>query len=49
VNDDTLDRVIKIVSEQLNVNASGLNEKTSLIKDLEADSLDSVDIVMTIE
>lgn len=44
------EKVVEIIVEQLGVeDASGITRATSLMKDLEADSLDAVEIVMGIE
>ena len=45
----TFDKVRDIVVEQLQVDASAVTPETSLMKDLEADSLDAVEIIMGIE
>ncbi len=44
------DKVVEIIVEQLGLDsAEGITSKTSLMKDLEADSLDAVEIIMAIE
>lgn len=44
------ERIVKIVGEQLGLeDLSGVTPQTSLMSDLEADSLDAVEIVMAIE
>ena len=43
------DKVKEIIIEQLGVEDSAVNHETSLMKDLEADSLDAVEIIMAIE
>jgi len=43
------DKVKKIIVEQLQVDPGKVTEETSLMKDLEADSLDAVEIIMNIE
>jgi acyl carrier protein len=43
------DKVREIIVEQLGVEESAVTSETSLMKDLEADSLDSVEIIMAIE
>jgi acyl carrier protein len=43
------DRVIQIIAEQLGVDAAKINERTSLVNDLDADSLDLVELVMELE
>lgn len=44
----TIDRVIKIVSEQLEIDKE-LNESTSIVDDLGADSLEVIELVMHLE
>ena len=43
------EKVKKIIADQLNVEQEKVKPETSLIKDLEADSLDAVEIIMTLE
>ena len=43
------EKVREIIVEQLNVDESDVTMDTHLMKDLEADSLDAVEIVMAIE
>ncbi len=43
------ERIKEIIVEQLGVDASSVNMETNLMKDLEADSLDAVEIIMAIE
>lgn len=43
------DRVVKIVCEQLGQSPEKVNEETSFINDLGADSLDTVELVMELE
>ena len=45
----TFDTIRDIIVEQLSVDASMVPEETNLMKDLEADSLDAVEIIMAIE
>ena len=45
----TFEKVRDIVVEQLQVEESAVTMETSLMKDLEADSLDAVEIIMGIE
>ena len=45
----TFEKVRDIVVEQLQVEESAVQLETSLMKDLEADSLDAVEIIMGIE
>lgn len=45
-----LEKIKEIIAEQLGVDdVDSITPKTSLIKDLEADSLDAVEIIMAIE
>ncbi len=46
---DIAERVKKIVVEHLGVEESKVNENSSFIDDLGADSLDTVELVMTFE
>ena len=46
---ETADRVKKIVVEHLGVDAEKVNEESSFIDDLGADSLDIVELVMAFE
>lgn len=43
------DKVRDIICDQLSVEESVVNLETHLMKDLEADSLDAVEIIMAIE
>ena len=43
------DRVREIIAEQLTVEAEEITIDTNLMKDLEADSLDAVEIIMALE
>jgi acyl carrier protein len=45
----TFDKIKDIIAEQLQVEKDTIAEGTSLMKDLEADSLDAVEIIMGIE
>ena len=42
-------RVIEIISEQMGVDKSEITRETSFINDLNADSLDTVELVMELE
>lgn len=43
-------RIVNMIAEQLGVDAvEGITAETSLMKDLEADSLDAVEIMMELE
>ncbi|MDX2244301.1 MAG: acyl carrier protein [Leptolyngbyaceae cyanobacterium bins.302] len=46
---DIFDKVQKIVSEQLGVDASEVTPQASFANDLGADSLDTVELVMALE
>ena len=41
-----LDKVIAIIAEQLGIDEDEITSETNLLKDLEADSLDAVEIIM---
>lgn len=43
------DEIIELIAETLDVPAGKLNEKTNLVKDLEVESLDLVDLVAAFE
>ncbi len=45
----TFDKVRDIIVDQLGVEAEAVTNETHLMKDLEADSLDAVEIIMAIE
>ena len=45
----TFDKIKDIIIEQLQVDESEVNMETNLMKDLSADSLDAVEIIMAIE
>lgn len=49
VPDEVEDRVIEIVAEQMDVDKSEITRETSFINDLNADSLDTVELVMEFE
>lgn len=44
-----LDKVKGLIVDQTGVSADGLSMDTSLMSDIEADSLDAVEIIMAIE
>ncbi len=44
-----LDKIKEIIAGQLNVSEDDIELETHLMKDLEADSLDAVEIIMAIE
>ncbi|MBR2141053.1 MAG: acyl carrier protein [Rickettsiales bacterium] len=46
---EIFDKVVKIVSENLGVEASKVTETSSFVEDLGADSLDQVELVMAFE
>ena len=43
------EKVKNIIAEQLDVDAGDITIETSMMKDLEADSLDAVELVMALE
>ena len=43
------EKVKAIISEELNVNADKITMESNLVEDLEADSLDAVEIIVRIE
>ena len=45
----TLDKVKKLLAEQLNIDAEKITESSKVIDDLGADSLDVVEMLMTLE
>lgn len=45
----TFEKIREIIKEQLNVDEALVTMDTHLMKDLEADSLDAVEIIMAIE
>ena len=45
----TFDKIKDIIVEQLSVDEADVTSETHLMKDLEADSLDAVEIIMAIE
>lgn len=45
----TFDKIKGIIAEQLGVEENAITMDTNLMKDLEADSLDAVEIIMAIE
>ncbi|MBT9258452.1 MAG: acyl carrier protein [Clostridiales bacterium] len=47
--DETFERVKAIIVEQLNVDESQVHEGASFIDDLGADSLDIVELIMSLE
>ena len=47
--DDIEAKVIEIVAEQMNVDKSEITRETSFVNDLNADSLDTVELVMKFE
>lgn len=44
-----LDKIKEIIAEQLGVDAGSVDEKTNIMDDLGADSLDIVEMLMAIE
>jgi acyl carrier protein len=49
VPDEIEDKVIEIVAEQMGVDKSEITRETSFVNDLNADSLDTVELVMEFE
>ncbi len=47
--DEIDDKVIEIVAEQMGVDKSEITRETSFVNDLNADSLDTVELVMEFE
>ena len=47
--DNIVERVRKIVAEQLGVNEADIKNESSFVEDLGADSLDTVELVMALE
>jgi len=47
--DDIEEKVIGIVSEQMGVDRAEITRETSFVNDLNADSLDTVELVMELE
>ena len=47
--DDIEEKVIEIVSEQMGVDKGEITRETSFVNDLNADSLDTVELVMEFE
>ncbi len=43
------DKILELISDQFNVNVEGINEDTSFTDDLNADSIQLMELVMTIE
>jgi len=46
---ETMDRIKKIITDQLGVDESKITENSSFIDDLGADSLDIVELIMAFE
>ena len=46
---EIVDKVIQIVSEQMSVDKAEVARETSFVNDLNADSLDTVELVMELE
>lgn len=47
--DEIREKVVKIVSEQMGVDEGEITDDTSFVNDLNADSLDTVELVMEFE
>ena len=45
----TFEKIKTIIAEQLNIDESRITPDTNLMKDLEADSIEAVEIIMGIE
>lgn len=45
----TFEKIAEIVAEQLDAEVSEITTETSMMNDLEADSLDAVEIIMALE
>ncbi len=45
----TLDKVKSLIASQLGISADKINEDSRLVEDLGADSLDTVEMLMTLE
>ncbi len=43
------DRIIEVLAKQLRIDPSEINENSNIMEDLGADSLDLVEILMTLE
>ena len=48
-SDEVLEKVVSIVSEQMGVEKGEVKKETSFVNDLNADSLDTVELVMEFE
>lgn len=48
-SEEIKEKVVKIVSEQMGVDKGEINLETSFVNDLNADSLDTVELVMEFE
>lgn len=46
---EALDRIVKVIVDQLDVTAADINPDSRFIEDLGADSLDTVELVMAFE
>ena len=46
---DTEQHIVKIIAEQLGMDADEINQESSFVDDLGADSLDIVELIMAIE
>ena len=49
MNKELLSHVIELKAEQMGIEESNINENTDFVNDLGADSLDTVELVMTFE
>ena len=44
-----LDKIVEVLADQLGVDKSTINENSRIVEDLGADSLDVVELLMTLE
>ncbi len=49
MSETVLDRVRRVVCEELNVSPEEVQDHSSFVEDLEADSLDVVELIMALE
>ena len=49
MNKEILSHVIELIAEQMGIDESNIDENTNFVNDLGADSLDTVELVMTFE
>ena len=46
---DTIDKIAEFLSQQLNVDKNSITKDSKIVEDLGADSLDIVELLMTLE